>query len=199
MATHRLSIIDWDDTLFPTTWTNNLHLNLKIPSSETVNMFSALDQLIINLIVKLQEDSQVRIISNGSQSWINICLKVLPQTRQLISLGVFDIMSARDICADMYDHGREWKEWTFKLCVTETMSEIKSNTCQHIISIGDSKDEEYALKKLEDYGGGVHRILKSVKLKKNPDLNDVVNQLIRLENLIFDIIFNHEDQVYDLS
>lgn len=202
MAIHRLAIIDWDDTVFPTAWTQDIAINLDKPTPETVNMFTHLDQLILNLVISLQELCQVKIVSNGSVKWINKCMKVLPQFSQIVHMGIVDIMSARDLCSDCTDSKRDWKIMTFKICVSQTLEDAHKHDFQHIISIGDSSDEHNALMELGDYDDNKPRkarVLKSVRLMRRPDLNEVVQQLQELEEMLGKVVNEKQNMTYVLN
>ena len=86
-----------DDTLFPTEWTRSSNVNLTNPSTETINMFSELDKLVTDMIVNTTFLGDVLIVTNGSASWVNSCLNVFPNFKQIIEGNVIYVTSARDL------------------------------------------------------------------------------------------------------
>ena len=69
-----LIILDWDNTLFPTTFVNTNKINLTTNSSKTklLSVFAELDNLLYKLFQKILNIADLMIITNASLSWINM-------------------------------------------------------------------------------------------------------------------------------
>ena len=69
-----LIILDWDNTLFPTTFVNTNKINLTTNSSKTklLSVFAELDNLLYKLFQKILNLADLMIITNASLSWINM-------------------------------------------------------------------------------------------------------------------------------
>ncbi len=186
--TNKLTLVDWDDTLFPTTWVNSTEIKLKEPSNEAIELFSTLDILISSIIMDLKLHGDIKIVSNGSRKWIRSCLNLLPTVSFILANCNINIMSARDLFEDDYEY-KEWKRIAFQICVSDYFDDGHED--QHIISIGDSKYEHEALLELEEFEVNKPqkvRHLKSIRFKKDPDLNMVARQLKYLQNKLEDFI-----------
>ena len=158
----------------------------------------------MNVILSLQKTFLVYIISNGGEGWIKRCLTVLPQFSQLYELKIVRILSARDLFSDCFEKTYEWKEYAFKLCVTESFKNARDDDYQHILSIGDGTDEHHALMTLSTYDEvdstpKKKRILSSVQLMKRPTFNDVLSQIDQVEELLEEIKGKMENTTYILK
>mgnify|MGYP001200080482 CR=1 FL=1 len=72
---NHLVILDWDDTLFPTSWLSTLNRSESEKNngqlySEHKIVFEEIWDLVKQLIHTLRQFTQVKIISNGSNEWI---------------------------------------------------------------------------------------------------------------------------------
>lgn len=186
-----LILIDWDDTLFPTTWVgkNKIDVATKLLTNRLHNFFSKLDVLLYKLLQNLSKCGKVIIVTNASKKWVDISARILPFTKNLIDKRII-VLSARDLYkwrypSDMY----KWKQLVFKNLVTGHIK--RKQNINHVISIGDADYEHQALIKLNDkklFSGQTNRhILKSVKLIKYPSLELLLDQLILLNKSIINI------------
>jgi hypothetical protein len=145
--------IDWDDTLFPTTWVNKNQINIK--NIKNYKIFIKLDEYIFMLLSKIKKKCNIIIITNALKKWIENCISLLPQTKGLICTHNFNsnnncknkinVISARENYQHIYGSPIDWKIHTFKKIISkyEKIKKIKK-----IISIGDSIAEYIALVKL---------------------------------------------------
>jgi hypothetical protein len=58
-----LIVIDWDDTLFPTSWIKDTELDMDSCNSTIKDILSALDDKICNMISRLHENGDIIIIN----------------------------------------------------------------------------------------------------------------------------------------
>jgi hypothetical protein len=194
----KLIFIDWDDTLFPTDWIHTTDAVLNNPTTELISMFHNLDVLVTDMILKMMFLGDVLVVTNGSNGWINQCLNVLPTFKELIDHGAIKITSARDLFELEHDK-EQWKRLTFKMFFNEHISDTKGD--HHILSFGDSTDEHEAVLELKSYNvvQDQNRIVKSIRFKKYPDLNQLVSQLETVRMLYEDIIHKNEDHIFNLE
>jgi len=179
-----LIILDWDDTLFPTSWVVKNNINLADAQNrwKYVPLFSELDSTLYSLLQKLRKYGKVIIITNAMPGWISDSVSVLPKTSQVI--GSVKVLSARQLFQSEFNDMMEWKKQTFKRAISK---EISDNKVLNIISIGDAEYEYRALIDLYNWNKKNKKILKSIKLIHNPTHNTLMDQLVVLHNAIPDI------------
>lgn len=188
-------IIDWDDTLFPTTWVNKNSID--ITSSETLNQykiyFLELDKTISSLLESLNEVGDIWIVTNANIRWIKSCLTVLNLTRNIIIQKKIRIVSARDSYSQNNNSPTEWKILTFQDIIEDIMNKIKKNmrpnTVINIISIGDAMYEYIALINLDNFiksfvsnrnneiSCNFRYLLKNIKFIEKPEFNFIIDQM----------------------
>lgn len=175
-----LIILDWDDTLFPTTWirTNNINVKDLETSNKYIVYFYELDTVLFKLLKKLMEYGKVIIVTNALPIWIDLSSRVLPKTSYLLTK--IKIVSARKNyqpqSADMMD----WKKLAFK---DEVLSEMLNNNILNIVSVGDA---EYEYRALIDLYNLNHKpkLLKSIRFVNDPSHDTLIDQLEVLKNSI---------------
>lgn len=144
--------IDWDDTLFPTTWVNKNKMNWldKNDVNKYKLFFLELDKSISNLLgtITKNNDNFVYIVSNANKKWIELALTPLPITSSIInktSLITTDnnnivIISAKDKYNEKYSSAMDWKILTFKDIINDV---YKINTNGASGASGPSGDYAY--------------------------------------------------------
>lgn len=202
-------IIDWDDTLFPTTW---IHKNsIDVSKSNTIKeykvYFLELDKTISSLLESFNKIGDIWIVTNANLSWIKSCLIGLEQTRKTIITNGIRIVSARDLYSSNNSSPTEWKILTFQDIIENIINKIivkiKPNTYINIISIGDAMYEYMALINLDNFiksyvlNKNIHitcknkqlnYLLKNIKFIEKPDFNYVIDQINVLNKNKDDII-----------
>jgi hypothetical protein len=178
-----LIILDWDDTLFPTTWVTSNDINIKnissIDSKESKNIidfFSKIDIELEYLLKTLLKCGHVAIITNAMLNWINISSGILPRTSKLLNLNKdnIDIISARGSYQDKSNDPMDWK----KLAFAEIIKRNKFRKLNNIISIGDAEYEYKALINLHEKPNTKnYKLLKSVRFVKYPSNHILLDQL----------------------
>lgn len=168
-----LIIFDWDDTLFPTSWTVKQAIdvyNINDVNKYTI-YFSQLDVILHKLLTKLLKVSNVIIVTNAMSKWITITANILPNTQKLLNKQI-PVISARDKFKSEYpDDGYAWKRLTFNNIVDHY-----KNKHNNILSIGDAYYELYALMNLYKTKNK-STYYKSVKLLQQPSFDLLLNQL----------------------
>lgn len=170
-------ILDWDDTLFPTTWTTKNGLSFEQHNIERYSSyFHNLDDILYKLLLKLNDFGKVVIITNALPVWIDISSKVLRKTREL--LRKMDIISAKKLYRNKFQNAVDWKKMAFR-------EELKKyeHSVTNIISVGDAIYEYIALIKLYDSSANT-KYLKSIKMIEKPNYEALIKQLYKLyENI----------------
>lgn len=164
---HTLIIIDWDDTLYPTSWSMKNNIDLTNPNMryKYQEKFKKLDNELNECLTKMKKHGEVIIISNATPAWIHLSVSVLPKTQKCLS--TIDVISARARYqnTDM----TEWKKLTF----IDELASRKKNTYTNILSFGDAMYEHEALINLYDS----KKYLKSIKLISLPNYNNLLQQI----------------------
>ena len=175
MKSDALIILDWDDTLFPTTWTvkNRINLSDKDTKERYIVYFSQLDNLLYKLLSAFMEHGTIFVVTNAMVKWVLVSADILPHTKRLLQSKI-QIISAREkhgkeIPNDMF----EWKRLIFKNLVSKYYLD---NSSQNIISVGDA---DYEFRALVDLWNKHHkrRILKTVKFMPSPSFDALIDQL----------------------
>lgn len=204
-----LFIIDWDDTLYPTTWVNknNIDINNKNLLSEYKLYFIELDKTISMLLDTLNKIGDIFIVTNASINWIKSCLINLESTRKIIIKNNIRIVSARDSYSKYNNSPTEWKILTFQDIVEDIIEKInvniKPNTIINIISVGDAMYEYIALINLDNFiksyiknkniitESNINKfdyLLKNIKFIEKPDFDCVIDQMQILHKNSYDIV-----------
>lgn len=193
-----LIILDWDDTLFPTTWITNKidNYNLGDIDKKYIGLFSKLDLLLQELLYRLLQCGKVVIVTNATLKWIIMTLDILPNTKKIIRQNI-DVISAKDLYQKKYTDVMLWKKLTFRYIVLNYFKQNKY--AENIISIGDASYEFNAL--IELYNNSKKQILKTVRLLQHPTYDLLIDQLevlIKSINKICDIN-KHMDLKFEYS
>ena len=191
-----LIILDWDDTLFPTTWVNKN--NIEIMNKQYTELiynkfFKNLDILLEKLFRMLIKCGNVMIITNALLNWIDISSKIIPLTSDFIQRSNFvKIISARGEFSNHNSDPNEWKRLAFK----KHLNKLNKNI-NNIISVGDAEYEYNALVNLYSDDVSTFRLLKSVKFIRNPNIHQLYEQIQILYESISKIC--KEKQFLDLQ
>jgi len=192
-------LIDWDDTLFPSTWINNNKINLQDENSinEYKLYFVDLDKAVSNFLSILSKVGDVYIVTNASLNWIKTCLNILQLTSKSIILNKIRVISARDLYSNSTNSIIEWKVQTFKNIIIENLNKINNirpNTYLNIFSLGDAKYEYIALLNLNNFlqdnqkvkenikNNNFNFLLKSIKFVEDPTFEYIIDELRVIEN-----------------
>lgn len=188
-----LVIFDWDDTLFPTTWTVSNNINLSDDGISTHNKFivhfSKLDMLLYKLLSECLKFGTVIIVTNAVLKWITMSSSMLPNTQNLFKN--IQIISARDMYQKQYpDKPELWKKIVFQDLVSKYFDKYPF---QHIISIGDAEHEFNALTDLYNESSITkHRLLKTVRFIREPTFDSLIDELEVLNKNMHKILTSRE-------
>lgn len=189
-------IIDWDDTLYPTTWVNiNSIAVTKLSLLQEYRIyFLELDKTISTLLESLNKMGDIWIVTNANINWIKSCLMGLELTRKIIISNKIRIVSARDSYSLNTSSPTEWKILTFQDIMEDIIKKInkkiKPNTYVNIISIGDAMYEYMALINLDNFiktyfiksssnypNIKFKYLLKNIKFIEKPNFDCIIDQM----------------------
>lgn len=192
-------IIDWDDTLFPTSWINknSIDFNQSNTYKEYKVYFLELDKTISNLLESLNNVGDIWIVTNANLKWIKSCLTILNLTQNTIIKNNIRIVSARDSYSQNNNSPTEWKILTFQDIMQDIINKInknlKPNTIINIISIGDAMYEYIALINLDRY---IKSYILNKKLPENNNFTYLLKNIKFIEKPEFEVIIE-QIQVLD--
>lgn len=183
-----LIILDWDDTLFPTSWIskNNINLLDQTVQNKYIVFFSRLDNLLYQMINTMIKFGKVIIITNATKKWIQISSEMLPHTQKIINRYI-TVISAKDTHEKDYPmQSNIWKKISFRETITE---HFKNHKYQNIISVGDAEHEFNAMTDLYDIMSLTKkRLLKTVRFMRDPSFENLIDQLEVLDKTSLKII-----------
>lgn len=197
MKNNTLIILDWDDTLFPSSWVADNSINNLLDPSVRIKYnkkFKEIDRLVSSLLTKAMSLGKTLIITNAMPTWVQLSGSLLRETNKIIKN--IPVISARK------DHGhiknmKEWKKLSF---LQEFKKHVKKRNITNIISIGDAAYEYKALVNLYNHQERHYdRLLKSIQLKRYPSFDTLSEQLSLMNNNIHKICYhrNHLDLEFD--
>lgn len=188
-------IIDWDDTLYPTSWTVENNIDLTNPKSryKYIKYFEKLDDNLNLMLNEMLTLGEIVIITNAMPEWVELSLSVLPKTKK--TMKKIEIISARAKYQNTVKM-QDWKKYTF---LEEMNKRSKNKRYTNVLSLGDAEFEYNALINLYDAKVLPHKYLKAIKFIKTADYNIIVEQICMLESNIAEIcrMPRHMDLTFD--
>jgi len=184
--------LDWDDTLFPCSWIIKSDINLH-GSDIPIKYFDQINELqniIINFIEYLKDITNIIIITNAEDLWIQTsCSKFFPKLLPLLSN--IEIISARHLYFDKYpDDPNMWKTNVFSQKIRYIIDKFSyNNVIIDVISIGDSEFERNAIFQATIPYKNNFRT-KSFKFCENPSINQLKKE-IQFLHLCMNHILEH--------
>jgi hypothetical protein len=181
-----LIILDWDDTLFPTSWVNKN--NIEIMNNNKIiykKYFEKIDLMVLKMFKILVKYGDVLIITNALLNWIEISSRIIPMTNNFMkNRNDIKIVSARGEYSSVTDNLMDWKKMAFQ---NELTNITKNKKINNIISVGDAEYEYHALLNLYHGEEDNYRLLKSVKFLRYPNNQQIFEQVHILNNAIHNI------------
>lgn len=191
MNNANLIILDWDDTLFPTSWTtkNNFDFANDYNTNDIILTFSQLDTVMSILLLKLTKNNRVIIVTNATKKWVMMSERIIPNSYKFI-IGNIPIFSARDL----YSSSTNIMPSDWKKCVFVDIMEKSNRSFKNILSVGDAEYEIDALSNLHKK----YKIKgKTLRFVKNPNYKQIIEQLEMLTKTIDKIM--ESKRLVDLS
>lgn len=154
MSEVTLIILDWDDTLLPSTWLQQQGLQIAagsaMPNEEQKALLQRLARRVIRILRSTKQLGQVTIVTNAEKGWVELsCSKFLPEVLPLLE-GI-KIMSARSTFEHAHPQSTpmHWKRLAFRSEIAaffhaSAVGCVEDNW-KNMISVGDSMQERTAL------------------------------------------------------
>jgi hypothetical protein len=187
-----LTIFDWDDTLFPTSWMQQQDLlskELALLSNEQKAQLERLATCARQNLESAIRVGKVVVITNAEQGWLeSTCKKFMPSLVSLMK--TLDIVSARSTYQWQTSIASEWK----RLAFADEVGFLKSAVCAeqyNVVSVGDSLHELQALLSVThatNQGWG-----KSMKLMDAPSIEQLIEQHELLAVSFADVVDHQGD------
>ena len=212
--TIKIAILDYDDTIFPTTHIQNLFTHGQYISEEFSYMLKLIEIKIEQIIrILTLNNYNIYIVTNASLTWLDYSFNThIPNILKMLNKYNVKIISANHLYSNIYPNNPlEWKKNVFNniinnhlhqnnedynyydncilnKCIFPLTSFICKNdyTTIDVISIGDSIIDQESSNSLRN--GNLPVIVKFVKFEDNPSISLIIHQL--------DIIINNIDQLF---
>mmetsp|Transcript_13409 Transcript_13409/g.29086 ORF Transcript_13409/g.29086 Transcript_13409/m.29086 type:complete len:263 (+) Transcript_13409:78-866(+) len=175
-------VLDWDDTLFPTSCLNALNVDFRgmYPMAEEVALqMSALQTLVVQFLDAATKHGAVMIVTNGEKGWVEHSSSVfMPKVNAfLVSRGI-KVVSARSL----YEHEapHDPSHWKIQAFLTE-MAPVLDNEESAIeaqvnfLSFGDGISEIAASHRLRQELPSSS--VKTVKFLEFPTIDQLARQV----------------------
>ena len=200
-----LIVWDWDDTIFPT-------YSFRTQMDKKDKHFMSKLSILVNFIEKIFEEmikiygsSNIIIVTNASETWIDKCLNVdiVQDTFWNFQQNILKKYNIKTVSASTIDitskHPKnhyKWKEIVFDRIFRNHFDlnsdlNLNENTINCITSIGDSLCEYNASYTASNFIK--NRILNRIRLKSNPTISDMIFQLKEILIMIKQFGFNIDD------
>jgi hypothetical protein len=192
----KLLIVDWDDTLLPTSYLHMhglVHENAVVPHSIRVLLREYAVRVKATLDI-LASHGRVVIVTNAHKGWIELsCARFLPEIEKFIR-------SLPRISARPFDHEdgappkpKEWKEEAF--VALAQMHYADNAVGQPVFSLGDASYEREAARRTAERLGSVAQ---SLKLLEHPSLEALDAQHAFLQEGDLEDLLGRRDDGFDL-
>lgn len=188
-------ILDWDDTLYPTTWSVSNNIDLTNPKAryKYIRHFEKLDEKLNSLFNTMKRLGDIAIITNAMPEWIQLSLSVLPKTKT--HMNNVAIISARE----KYQNTSKMIYWKKNTFLEEMHKRSQNKVYTNILSLGDAEYEHIALLGLYNLKSIPHKYLKSIKFLKSNKYDMVLEQINVIDKNILKLcnLQRHLDLTFD--
>lgn len=181
-----VTLYDWDDTFFPSTYLaeHGVRIDLDSDSSQQnvsdklLNDLKVLEDIVIKILQEAMTCGIVKVITNAEEGWVELSgSKFMPRLSNFIKVNNIKIVSARTCYEhDFPDSPSCWKTAAFQAEVDESFPD---SDYLNVLVLGDSLSEREAAHNL-----ALRRpasCVKSVKLVERPDVIQLQRQIAMLQ------------------
>jgi hypothetical protein len=174
--------IDWDDTIFPTTYITCLE-----DSKKSLDPFYGIYMQKVLIFLKriIKTCDKVFIVSNGSTGWLDDCINKNSEFKQMLNKDNVEVISSRDCYSKVNPSPIHWKHNVF-LDSIKKVKQIHQNNSLNITCVGDDMCEWVGVKRAVKDEKNV--CLKRVKLLEGPSLISFTTQLVLFTTIVEDIV-----------
>eukprot|EP00397_Hematodinium_sp_SG-2012_P007655 GEMP01007704.1.p1 GENE.GEMP01007704.1~~GEMP01007704.1.p1 ORF type:complete len:353 (+),score=63.58 GEMP01007704.1:111-1169(+) len=201
-ADQTIILLDWDDTLCPSTYMMKTHkLGVFEPIPPTLREeLKQLEDMVITIITEALTYGCVVIVTNAEEGWIELSAKAwLPQV--LLPLRQCKVVSARSKWEPQgIVSPAGWKTKTFYEEIDIFYSRYKHQSWKNVISVGDAPHEREALFRVTndvDAAESVRRRkcrTKAIKFMIRPTVTQLVHELEMLRKCLKQVVM-HDDNL----
>lgn len=200
-ADQTIIMLDWDDTLCPTTECMKHH-GLSVigdpPTGELAKSLEELGKEVENVLEAcLDIAGLVVIVTNAEEGWVELAQKAwLPGIEDILSRC--EVASARSTWEPQgVTSPAGWKARTFEEFIDRFYSRYPNQSWKNVVSIGDAPHEREALARVVRFaprgGGGSRCRSKSVKFAVRPSVEQMISEVQMLGKSIFEIVSHDGD------
>jgi len=199
-ADQTIIILDWDDTLCPTTEcmrTQGLSVVGDPPSGEFAASLEELTKEVRNVLEAcLDIAGLVVIVTNAEEGWVELAQKAwLPGVEDILSRC--EVASARSTWEPQgVTSPAGWKARTFEEFIDRFYSRYPNQSWKNVVSVGDAPHEREALARVVRFAPRTssHKCRsKSVKFAVRPTVDQMISELQMLSKSIFEIVTHDGD------
>jgi hypothetical protein len=183
-----LIILDWDDTLFPTSHLNPVDESQYDHLAEKYKkLLAEVEDQAIKLLQNCLKESKVVIVTNAKKGWVEYSSsKFMPRLHSILMKFV-RVISARVEYEDHYPtETMKWKELAFQKLWHEK-NFLEKGAIVNLIAIGDSEFEMEAAKKFAAKSDRC--TVKLLKLRDSPSFDELTKEL-EIINERFQYVFS---------
>eukprot|EP01083_Nonionella_stella_P028086 77340_1 len=195
-----LILLDWDDTLFPTSTICDILSKtdgngMALVRDCQIMLLHKLGVLTLSFLTQLIRQygaNRIHIVTNSLSGWIKdslsyaVCIApVYAQIEKLLSDHCITMESAQTMFAEKLEGSTPlvWKRLCFNSILNE--NEAKAKVYSHVISIGDQWTDHLATKQSirihSDKNSTTRPMHHIIKLKTQPNLHDMVNEMLYIQ------------------
>lgn len=197
-----LLILDFDDTLFPTSYLSKSKSNSTSNNIEDLTLFD-LEKKLLSFLNSALKYCDILIVTNAEKAWVDLKLEEMKDLQNFINNHT-KVISAREYFQENKfnsilnqdnngdkDNGSEfWKSTTFFYYIY-AFTQQYNYEFYNIISIGDSEYERTALQFCERTINDNHIYSKSIKLLNHPSIEYIYHQFSFLDSYLPQLISHH--------
>lgn len=171
------AILDWDDTICPSTYLASLGLRVDDPGSLPLSLQKQLEQLevaVINIVKEALRFGNVVIITNAEAGWVELSgRRFLPRVVKFLASHDIKIVSARtSFESDFPDAPSSWKMAAFS---HEVAVMFPNEDELNVLVLGDSMSERDAAHALSTRLPNSR--VKTVKFVERPSIDQLMRQV----------------------
>lgn len=182
-----LTLYDWDDTFFPSTYLAAQGLRVdedeQLPQSLT-NELAELESIVIKILQEALRYGVVKVITNAEEGWVELSgARFMPRLTKFLNDHHIKVVSARTTYeADFPDSPSCWKTAAFAAEVDESFPDADQ---LNVLVLGDSLSERDAAHNLASRMPS--SCVKSVKLVERPNVTQLQRQIALLHGSFRDL------------
>lgn len=199
---HVIIFLDWDDTLFPTTFIRQINAtDISEMNEKQKILIEQLQDNVCTIINKSLQCGSVAIVTNAQEGWVESCIESY-MSKLMFVIDKIKIISARS-SFECYHPGVPilWKYRAFYMVLSNYVNNnimkypnIKKKL--NVVSIGDSDIERLAITSTISLNYQ-HSLRKSIKLMLRPGMTELnLQQKLLIDN--YDFIIGNKESL-DLS